>query len=284
VAADGRLAGLLDRAVSRDGGGQAVFLTGAGISAESGIPTFRGEEGYWQVGSRNFHPMELATWMAFQRMPEDIWGWYLFRRAACRSARPNAAHEAIAALEPQLADRFLLVTQNVDGLHLRAGNSAARTYQIHGNIDFARCAATCTGEIFALPDDLGLTWARGRRPDEHEKKQLSCVRCGGWLRPHVLWFDEAYDEERFRFESSLRAAGTAALLVVVGTSGATTLPSRMCETAVRQGVPLLVIDPGPTSFGELADRSDGVSILGTACAEVPALCQQIAARFSARMA
>src|SRR5690606_10651146 len=114
-----------------NGRGRILVLTGAGISAESGIPTFRGEEGYWRIGSRNYYPEELATRAAFSRMPDEIWGWYLYRRSVCRAASPNAGHLALAELERGLVernegDRFLLVTQNIDGLHLRAGNSLAR--------------------------------------------------------------------------------------------------------------------------------------------------------------
>src|SRR5688500_16131370 len=108
---DPTLERLLDRALRP--GARVVFLTGAGISAESGIPTFRGPEGYWRVGSRNYHPQEMATWEAFERMPEEVWNWYLYRRAVCLAADPNPAHHAVAALERSLADTFILVTQNV---------------------------------------------------------------------------------------------------------------------------------------------------------------------------
>ncbi|MEM9195817.1 MAG: Sir2 family NAD-dependent protein deacetylase, partial [Myxococcota bacterium] len=123
---------------SRTLSGKVVFLTGAGISAESGIPTFRGEEGYWRVGSQNYHPQEMATRAAFRAMPDEVWAWYLYRRSVCRAADPNAAHRAVADLDSALGDGFLLVTQNVDGLHLRAGSPLERTYQIHGNIDYMR--------------------------------------------------------------------------------------------------------------------------------------------------
>ena len=115
-----------------------VFLTGAGISAESGIPTFRGKEGYWTIGSKVYQPQEMATWSNFSQMPAEVWRWYLYRRAICHQAKPNPAHLALADLEARLQSDFTLVTQNVDGLHLRAGNSFDRTYQIHGNIDYMR--------------------------------------------------------------------------------------------------------------------------------------------------
>jgi NAD-dependent deacetylase len=256
-------------------GGRTLFLTGAGISAESGIPTFRGPEGYWTIGSRHYRPMELATREAFDRMPGDVWGWYLHRRSMCRSALPNAAHVAVAALDRRLGDRFLLVTQNVDGLHLRAGNPSGRTYEIHGNIDFMRCANDCTKEAFPIPEALGTPWDKGRAPGPVEKALLVCPRCGGAARPHVLWFDEYYDEEHFRFESSLRAAGEAALLVVVGTSGATNLPSQMCAAAAKRRTPMIVVDPEPTTFSELAERSGGVFLQGKAAEVVPELAERI---------
>ncbi|MBI2892144.1 MAG: RNA polymerase subunit sigma [Deltaproteobacteria bacterium] len=258
------------------GRGPIVLLTGAGISAESGIPTFRGAEGYWTIGSRHYRPMELATWSAFTEVPDDVWGWYLYRRSVCRAAAPNAAHAAVAGLERSIGDRFLLVTQNVDGLHLRAGNTLARTFQIHGSIDFMRCAAECVSDPEPLPETLGTEWEKGRPPGPREKDLLRCSRCGGPARPHVLWFDETYDEPRFRFQSSLQAAIRAELLVVIGTSGATNLPNQMCEIVASRGAPMVVVDPEPTPFSELALGSRaGVFREGTACAVMPALCDEI---------
>ncbi|HTL34091.1 MAG TPA: Sir2 family NAD-dependent protein deacetylase, partial [Kofleriaceae bacterium] len=112
-------------ALQRDG--HVLVLTGAGVSAESGIPTFRGKEGYWTVGAREYHPQELATHDAFERMPWEVWAWYLYRRGVCRAAEPNAAHQAIVRWDAALGARFGLITQNVDGLHRRAGSPAERT-------------------------------------------------------------------------------------------------------------------------------------------------------------
>jgi NAD-dependent deacetylase len=263
---------LLRRAV--DGEGPMVFLTGAGISAESGIPTFRGAEGYWRVGSRNYRPMELATRAAFEEAHDDAWGWYLYRRSACHAAAPNAAHRALVEAERALGDRFLLVTQNVDGLHLRAGNSVERTYQIHGNIDFMRCSSDCSRDRAPVPDEFR-TWQSGRVPGAGEKALLRCARCGAVTRPHVLWFDEYYDEAWFRFESSLLAAARASLLVVIGTSGATNLPTQMCQTVARRGAPMIVVDVERTVFSETALRAGGAFVQGTASAEVPALVEGI---------
>lgn len=251
------LGALLDRVPAR---GPVLVLTGAGVSAESGVPTFRGPEGYWRVGSRNYHPTELATHAAFTAMPDEVWAWYLHRREVCRAARPNAAHEAIAALEDRLGDRFLLVTQNVDGLHRRAGSR--RVFAIHGDIDLMRCAGDCDVDPMPIPA---------------ERDRLRCPTCGGPARPHVLWFDESYDERLFRYASSMRAAAEAALLVVIGTSGATTLPARICEAVAARRAPFVVVDPEPTSFAALAEASGaGLLLRGAACAVVPALCDQIA--------
>jgi NAD-dependent deacetylase len=240
------------------GQGLILVLTGAGISAESGIPTFRGEEGYWRIGSRNYFPEELATRAAFSQMPDEIWGWYLYRRSVCRAASPNAGHLALAELERCLVERgdgdnFLLVTQNVDGLHLRAGNSAKRTFQIHGNLDFMRSVHDIEPAIFPLPRELGDHWERGRSLRAEERALLVCPN-GKPCRPHVLWFDESYDEERFRFESTLKAVERAAVVVVVGTSGGTNLPSMIVRRTAELGTPLLVINREPSPFSELAER------------------------------
>jgi NAD-dependent deacetylase len=257
--------------------GPVVFLTGAGISAESGIPTFRGAEGFWQVGSRNYQPQELATYSAFRSMPGEIWAWYLYRYAMCQSAAPNRAHVALWELETRLGDEFLLVTQNVDGLHLRAGNSAARTYQIHGNLDFVRCAGECSPELTRMPERFA-TWEKGRPLDDEAEQALTCTRCGDWLRPHVLWFDECYDEERYHFESSMAAAAACRLLVVVGTSGATTLPMHVATTVAQRGAAFLVIDPEPSSFSDMADANPrGCFLQGKAGEFVPKIADALSA-------
>ena len=238
------------------GPGQLVVMTGAGLSAESGIPTFRGEEGYWTVGAKEYHPQEMATLSMFSARPEEVWAWYLYRRTVCRGASPNAGHEAVVRMERALGDRFLLITQNVDGLHLRAGNTLERTYQIHGNIDFARCARECGAPLWPLPDDLPAK-GKGKPLVDDERRRLRCPSCGGWARPHVLWFDECYDEEHFRFQSSLRAASEARMLLVVGTSGATNLPRQVGQVALASGATIVDINPEPNPFSLMAERAPG---------------------------
>lgn len=251
--------------------GRLVALTGAGISAESGIPTFRGKEGYWVVGSREYQPQEMATYAMFRQQPEAVWAWYLYRRGVCRAAAPNPGHLALVELERLLGDRFLLITQNVDGLHLRAGNSPERTYQIHGNIDYARCADECGQPLWRLPEEIPAR-PRGAALEEEDRRLLRCPSCGGWARPHVLWFDEYYDEEHFRFASSLRAANQAAVLLVVGTSGATNLPMQVGTQALQAGALIIDINPEPNPFSRMASLAErGHFLQGPAARWLPAL-------------
>lgn len=264
---EARLAALCARAWASTG--PILFLTGAGISAESGIPTFRGPEGYWRVGSKNYRAEELATYHAFRQMPEEVWSWYLYRRGVCRAAEPNAAHRALVDAERMLGDRFLLLTQNVDGLHLRAGNSETRTYQVHGNIDFMRCEDEHPA-IRPLPEGIALDWAKDRTLGPAEIALLKCCGGGGWARPHVLFFDESYDEPLFRFGSSLVAARRAAMVVVIGTSGATNLPAQVVSTAAERGIPLVCINADPSPFTEITAAVDaGLVLFGTAGEHVP---------------
>jgi NAD-dependent deacetylase len=236
--------------------GLRIFLTGAGISAESGIPTFRGKEGYWTVGAQEYHPQELATHQAFTEMPYEVWAWYLYRRDVCRAAPPNAGHQALVQAERLLGDQFLLVTQNVDGLHLRAGNSPERTYEVHGNIDYFRCADSCTPERYPLGEGF-LPFAKGQKVTPEQQALLVCPRCGGRARPHVLWFDECYNEEFYRFDSSRAAAAKAVALVSVGTSGNTNLPVQMGFIAAQRGTFLVDINPDSNPFSQLAEQQGG---------------------------
>jgi len=261
--------------------GRVVVLTGAGISAESGIPTFRGQEGYWKIGSRNYQPQEMATFRAFREMPDEVWAWYLYRRSICRAAAPNAAHTALVRMEHRLGERFQLITQNVDGLHLRAGQSAERTWQIHGDIESIRCAKECDATLHPMPVEIGDQFGKTDRVDDRLRSLLVCPSCGGGARPHVLWFDEMYDEARYRFESSTNAIAGADALVVIGTSGATTLPTLLVQASVEAGIALLVVDPGDNVFTGVADSAPrGLHARGSATDLVP----RIAAELGAEMA
>lgn len=250
-----------------------VILTGAGVSAESGIPTFRGPEGYWSVGSEVYHPQEMATHKAFLRMPREVWRWYLYRWGVCRAAAPNPAHHALAKLEQALGERFWLITQNVDGLHLRAGNSAERTLEIHGNIDYMRRAR---GGAERIPLPAGVT---GKGKDDlisDEEWELLVFPDGARARPNVLWFDEYYNEEIYRADTAARAASEAGLFVIVGTSGSTNLPVRSAILAAEAGAALIDINPTDNDFRRFVDnRARGLSLHGAAGEWVPVLVEEL---------
>ena len=249
------------------------FLTGAGISSESGIPTFRGPEGYWTVGSKVYHPMELATHSAFESDPWEVWRWYLYRQAVCQRAKPNAGHQALTKLARQFsAQPAALMTQNVDGLHRRAGFPASELYEIHGHIGEMRCAVRCCWDRFPLPfDDLDPEAAR-TLPNSVLAEKLRCPRCGEMSRPHVLWFDEYYEETLFRSESALEALDNADILFTVGTSAATNLPVQTVQRALTRGAKIIDINPGEDSpFGLAAERRGGAWWKSSAGEALPAL-------------
>lgn len=243
-----------------------AVLTGAGISAESGIPTFRGPEGYWTIGSTEYHPQEMATQRMFRHAPWEVWKWYLYRASICGHARPNRGHESLATLEQRLQDRFLLITQNVDNLHQRAGNSSARTYAIHGNIFQMRCCQECKQKLYPLPDSL---WRRDKQQDITEEKKclLTCPDCEELTRPHVLWFDECYDEQYFKFDSALRAADQADVLLILGTSGATSLPNHIANHVYQRGNTIIEICIEETVFSGMARKSPNGESIRATCSE-----------------
>lgn len=237
------------------GTGRLTILTGAGISAESNIPTFRGPEGYWTIGSNEYQPQEMATYRMFKLKPEEVWKWYLYRIGVCKKALPNPGHYALVEMETLFKDRYTLITQNVDNLHLRAGSSLEKTFQIHGNIFFMRCAVECKRTIFPIPQNLT---GRGKNETltETDRRLLICPYCGGMTRPHVLWFDEMYNEHHYRYHSALNVAGETGLLLVVGTSGATNLPNQVVwEVKNRNGIIIDInIEENPFSHIALNSR------------------------------
>ena len=201
-------------------------------------------------------------------MPDEVWRWYLYRRSVCRMAQPNAAHHAIAALAGVLDDRLLLATQNVDGLHLRAGSPPAATLQVHGNIDFMRCSGDHDGEVQPIPDDVPAIERDSPFPEE-SRALLRCGTCGCAARPHVLWFDEYYDEGLYRFHTALDAARSCALLITAGTAGATNLPNQMVVAAQRAGAALVDVNPEATPFSRAAEAAGGIWLRGPASREIP---------------
>jgi len=241
-----------------------VVLTGAGISAESGIPTFRGPEGYWTIGSKDYHPQEMATYAMFQQQPDEVWKWYLYRLSICRNAKPNDGHHALVKLEQKLGERFTLITQNIDNLHIRAGNTLERTLQIHGNITSMRCSEDCQSRLYLLPLDV-FPREKEQPLSEQDKLLLRCPDCGDRTRPHVLWFDEYYDEHYFKYETALKKAEQTDLLIIAGTSGATTLPMHIATTVFQQDKSIIDINIEENPFSELAKKSFQGEFIHSSC-------------------
>ena len=207
-----------------------AVLTGAGVSAESGIPTFReAQTGLWA----RFDPTELATPQAFARNPRLVWEWYVWRRQLVSGAEPNPAHLALARLE-RLVPRLTLITQNVDGLHARAGSSAP--IELHGSLARVRCSVEGT-RYSSWPDD-------GPLPPP-------CPGCGAYLRPDVVWFGEALPEQALA--EAWAAAGSCDLLLSIGTSGQVYPAAALPDVAARAGATVAVInlDVATSSGGRL---------------------------------
>lgn len=250
-----------------------VVLTGAGISVESGIPTFRGPEGYWTVGSQNFTPMEIGTWAHFSKHPEQVWCWYLFRRAACHAAEPNAGHLALVELEACIGERLSLITQNVDGLHVRAGNSPERVFEVHGNGDRMRVGQGYR-QVRGIPAGVGYA-ERGDTELDAQSRALLTVD-GRLARPHILWFDEAYEESLHRAESAMAAAARAGLFVTVGSSGATNLPLHAAAVAAQNGAVMIDINPNENPFSQFVEGYDkGCWLQGSSSEWLPRLLSAI---------
>ena len=203
--------------------GPVAVLTGAGISAESGVPTFRGESGMW----RNFRPERLATPEAFRRDPTLVWEWYNWRRQLIGSCAPNAAHETLAEMERALPD-FTLITQNVDGLHRLAGSR--NVLEIHGSVWRVRCVAC---------DET----ARDRRTPLPEIPPR-CSRCGGLLRPDVVWFGESLPSAVLN--AAWAAVARCRLMLVVGTSAVVHPAASLPLVALRNGARLVEVNPAET--------------------------------------
>ncbi|HYL95844.1 MAG TPA: Sir2 family NAD-dependent protein deacetylase [Terriglobales bacterium] len=175
---------------------RVFVLTGAGISAESGIPTFRGVGGLW----RNYRIEEVASPHAWRRDPVLVWEFYSMRRRAAASAKPNAAHRALAKLEEKLRDRLLVCTQNVDNLHEQAGSR--NVLHMHGELFKSRCD-TCSRPPF---DDNNLY---------EPPAEIPCCPCGGRIRPHICWFGEV----PFGLEGIFPALEACTVFMAIGTSG-----------------------------------------------------------------
>lgn len=208
---------------------RVAVLTGAGISAESGVPTFRdAQTGLWA----RYNPEELATPEAFQRDPKLVWDWYAWRRQLVAHAKPNPGHYALVAMEQRIPE-LTLITQNVDDLHRRAGSQWV--LELHGNLFRTKCLEE--GVVVETWEDTGETPPR-------------CPRCGAWLRPDVVWFGELLPGAVLR-EAEL-AAGHCQIFFSIGTSSLVYPAAELPYTALRNGATVVEINPQSTPLSTQA--------------------------------
>ncbi len=208
-----------------------VALTGAGISAESGIPTFRGNDGLWS----KLNPEELANFDAFLRNPELVSEWYEHRRQITRESKPNPAHYALVEMEKSFRS-FTVITQNIDNLHKRAGSKTVA--ELHGNIERNYC--------------LGC----GKRYDGEEfdrNGSFRCSECGGLIRPDIVWFGEMLPEEEWALAEE--AAQRADVMFVVGTSSVVYPAAELPMTVRRNGGKIVEVNIEETPLSDFADFS-----------------------------
>lgn len=207
-----------------------VFFTGAGISAESGIPTFRGANGFWN----KLKPEELANFNAFIRNPKLVWEWYNYRKKIIHEAKPNAGHLAIAQMQ-DLFDDVTVVTQNIDNLHRRAASN--NIFELHGNIERNYCinCHTFYGEE--------LDYSNG----------IPKCKCGGLIRPDVVWFGEYLPQDQF--EGGETAAVLSDMFFVVGTSAIVYPAAGLVHAAKQAGSFIVEINIEPTEISSVCDQS-----------------------------
>ena len=207
-----------------------VALTGAGVSQESGLRTFRdAQTGLWA----QYKPEELASPEAFARNPKLIWDWYAWRREAVKAVRPNPGHYALVDMERH-AIGFTLITQNVDGLHRMAGSR--NVLELHGNIQRVRC-----GDCYLITE----TWG-----DDTEEIPR-CAVCGGLLRPDVVWFGEALPRDQL--EGAVEAARSCDVFFSIGTSGVVQPAASLAFAAHNRGGAVIEINAEPTPLTSKAD-------------------------------
>lgn len=218
-----------------------VVLTGAGISAESGVPTFRGAGGLW----REYRATDLATPEAFARNPQLVWEFYNYRREVLAPLQPNAAHKALVSLEERMPE-FVLLTQNIDGLHQAAGSRAV--VELHGNIWWVRCSR------------CGVKTEDRRVPVPYPPL---CEACGAMMRPDVVWFGESLDP--YVLQKAYGKMERCDVMLVIGTSGVVQPAASMGLYAQEHGAFVVEINLEPTPYS----RAFNVSLLGKAGDLVP---------------
>ncbi|NLU84417.1 NAD-dependent deacylase [Rhodococcus sp. HNM0569] len=234
--------------------GSVAILTGAGMSAESGIPTFRdAQTGLWA----QFDAAALATPEAWQRDPATVWAWYQWRAALVRKSEPNAGHRAIARWQ-QLTPHVSVVTQNVDDLHERAGSLV--TAHVHGSLFQPRCSrcSTVFDDECVLPTEPVASLEPPR-----------CARCGGAVRPGVVWFGE--ELPRTEWNAADAAATTADVVLVIGTSGVVYPFAALPEAARDAGAVVVEVNPERTPIGSVAHHV----VRATAATAVPAIVERL---------
>jgi NAD-dependent deacetylase len=221
-----------------------VILTGAGVSKESGVPTFRDAvEGLWA----QYDPTQLATPAAFASNPKLVWDWYEFRRSIGRSAQPNPGHRALATLEARFPG-LPVITQNVDDLHEQAGST--NVIHLHGSIAQNKCYFNCQGDP-TLVDVSQLEW-------DPESGPPACPHCGHWVRPNVVWFGEMLPADQL--QAATAACRTADVMLVIGTSGLVTPAASLPAVAKRAGACVIEINPDYSAITRIADiKLDGPS-------------------------
>jgi NAD-dependent deacetylase len=226
---------------------RVAVLTGAGISAESGVPTFRdAQTGLWA----QYDPHELATPEAFARNPKRVWEWYAWRRERVAGTRPNPGHLALVELERRIPV-FTLITQNVDGLHQRAGSQ--QVLELHGNLFRTRCCQC------GKPAE---TW------EESDEVPPRCPACASWLRPDVIWFGEMLPAALWEAEA---AATQCQIFVSIGTSTVVYPAAELPFTALRGGTTVVEINPQSTPLSNCA----GFVLPGKAGEVLPALVEAV---------
>ena len=242
-----QLAGLLSTAT------RVVVFTGAGVSKESGLDTFRDAGGVWQA----IDPEEYASPAGFRRQPREVWRWYQARRRKMQAAAPNPAHYAIAELE-ELFPHVVIITQNIDGLHQKAGSS--RVLELHGSLRRYKCAVNCRGAPTCVP-----------LPPLDAEEPVRCPHCDAYTRPDIVWFHEMLPFSVW--EEAVQEAVSCDAILVVGTSGVVEPAASLPREARTAGAYLLEVNLEPTA---LTHRSH-VSVQGRAGVVLPLVVNQIRA-------